>query len=135
MDINLSDDITKYKKKINQLSEELEHLQLLLSLSDRSMVLVFEGWDAAGKGGCIKHITHALNPRGYIVDRVKKPNDTEYAHSYLWRFSNYLPENGHISIFDRSWYGRMMVEPIEGFCTKEEYQRSADEINTFEQII
>ena len=99
------------------------------------MILGFEGWDAAGKGGCIKHISHALNPRGYRVARVGKPTDEDYAHTYLWRFCRSLPGPGHISIFDRTWYGRMMVEPIEGFCTKEEYQRSAAEINTFESML
>lgn len=133
--MELDQDIEKYKKRMNDLSERLETLQVFLSLSDRSMVLVFEGWDAAGKGGCIKHVTHALNPRGYLIDRVKKPDSREYAHTYLWRFSEYLPQKGHISIYDRSWYGRMMVEPIEGFCTDAEYQRSADEINMFEKIL
>ncbi len=128
-------DEEKFNKRMTALSEELEKLQVLLSLSDRALVLCFEGWDAAGKGGCIKHVTHALNPRGYRVDRVKKPNETEYAHTYLWRFADYIPEPGHIAIFDRTWYGRMMVEPIEGFCTKEEYERSADEINSFERFL
>ncbi len=133
-DIPAIDD-SKFNKRMEALSEELEKLQVLLSLSDRAMVLCFEGWDAAGKGGCIKHVTHALNPRGYRVDRVKKPNETEYAHTYLWRFSDWIPNPGHITIFDRTWYGRMMVEPIEGFCTKEEYERTADEINSFEGFL
>ncbi|AGI47591.1 hypothetical protein TALC_00592 [Thermoplasmatales archaeon BRNA1] len=120
---------------MDRLSTDLEGLQILLSLSGMSVVLVFEGWDAAGKGGCIKHIAHALNPRGYLIDRVKKPTATDLAHTYLWRFASYMPRPGHISIFDRSWYGRMMVEPIEGFCTPEEYSRSADEINTMEHML
>lgn len=134
-DLDLTEGVEKYKKRMAELSNELERLQILLSLSPYSLVLAFEGWDAAGKGGCIKHITHALNPRGYTIDRVKKPDSREYAHTYLWRFADYLPSKGRIAIFDRSWYGRMLVEPIEGFCTKEEYQRSADEINRFEEII
>ncbi|WP_400241057.1 hypothetical protein [Methanomethylophilus alvi] len=124
-----------FKKEMGALSEELERLQILLAVSGRSVILGFEGWDAAGKGGCIKHISHALNPRGYRVARVGKPTEEDYAHTYLWRFCRSLPGPGHISIFDRTWYGRMMVEPIEGFCTKEEYQRSAAEINTFESML
>lgn len=124
-----------FKKRMEALSADLERLQLLLSLSDRSLVLCFEGWDAAGKGGCIKHISHALDPRGYVVDRVKKPTSVEIAHTHLWRFADYVPAPGHISMFDRTWYGRMLVEPIEGFCTPEEYARSADEINMFEYVL
>lgn len=134
-DVVLFNECRKYTSKMEELSEELERLQVLLSLSDRSLVLCFEGWDAAGKGGCIKHLAHALNPRGYAVDRVKKPSTEEYAHTHLWRFAKWLPAPGHISVFDRTWYGRMMVEPIEGFCTEEEYQRSADEINAFEKML
>ncbi len=123
------------KKKIDKLSRKLERLQVLLAISGRTVVLGFEGWDAAGKGGCIKQISHALNPRGYRVMRVGKPTDEDYAHSYLWRFARNLPGPGRISIYDRTWYGRMMVEPIEGLCTEEEYQRSAGEINTFEALL
>lgn len=90
-DLDLNCEVSKYKKRMNELSSRLEELQVLLSLTSRSLILVFEGWDAAGKGGCIKHVTHALNPRGYIVDRVKKPDSREYAHTYLWRFADYLP--------------------------------------------
>ena len=128
-------DDSRYKKRMEELSQELERLQVLLSLSDRSLVICFEGWDAAGKGVCIKHLTHALNPRGYRVDRVKKPNETEYAHTYMWRFADWVPAPGNITVFDRTWYGRMMVEPIEGFCSDEEYSRSAGEINMFEGFL
>ncbi len=124
-----------FQKEMESLSEELERLQILLAVSGRSLILGFEGWDAAGKGGCIKHVSHALNPRGYRVARVGKPSSEDYAHTYLWRFCRSLPDPGHISIFDRTWYGRMMVEPIEGFCTEEEYGRSAEEINTFESML
>ena len=133
-DMDPGDD-SRFGKRMESLSAELERLQVLLSLSDRSVMLCFEGWDAAGKGGCIKHLAHALNPRGYRVDRVKKPNETENAHSYMWRFADWVPAPGHITMFDRTWYGRMMVEPIEGFCTDEEYSRSADEINMFEGFL
>jgi polyphosphate kinase 2 (PPK2 family) len=106
-----------------------------LSLSDRSMVVCFEGWDAAGKGSCIKHLCHALNPRGYEVFQTKAPTEEESRHTYLWRFCKGIPTKGHITVYDRTWYGRMMVEHIEGFCTEEEYRRSPIEINTLEKIM
>lgn len=133
--LDLDGDPKDYNDRMDELSEEMERLQVLLAASGRTLVLGFEGWDAAGKGGAIKHLCHALNPRGYKVARVKAPSKEDLAHNYLWRFSRNLPEPGHIAIFDRTWYGRMMVEPIEGFCTEEEYQRSADEINGFERVI
>lgn len=121
--------------RAGKLGEELGRLQILLALSGRSLVCCFEGWDAAGKGGCIRHLCHALNPRGYRVAQVKRPTPEAYDHTYLWRFAGMLPGPGRIAVFDRSWYGRMMVEPIEGFCSEEEYQRSAAEINAFESIL
>ena len=133
--LDLNGDSKDYNERMDVLSEELERLQILLAVSGRSLVLGFEGWDAAGKGGAIKHLCHALNPRGYKVERIKAPSQEDLAHNYLWRFARGLPEAGHIAIFDRTWYGRMMVEPIEGFCTEEEYNRAADEINGFESIL
>lgn len=124
-----------YKDELAKLSMELADLQVRLASSDRSLVIVFEGWDAAGKGGSIRRLTRALNPRGYYVVPVAAPVGDEKVHTYLWRFAYNMPKKGHIVIFDRSWYGRMMVEPIEGFCSEEEYQRSADEIRGFERII
>ncbi len=124
-----------YSSELEKLSEDVMNLQSRLAASDRSLVIVFEGWDAAGKGGSIKRLTRALNPRGYTVNPVSAPAGEEKLHSYLWRFSNNMPASGHISIFDRSWYGRMMVEPIEGFCSEAEYSRSASEIRGFERMI
>ncbi|MDR0309145.1 MAG: hypothetical protein LBH88_00080 [Candidatus Methanoplasma sp.] len=124
-----------YEERMDELSERLGELQMALSLSDRSMVVCFEGWDASGKGSCIKHLCHALNPRGYEVFQTKAPTDEELMHTYLWRFARGIPEKGRITIFDRTWYGRMMVEHIEGFCTEEEYRRSPFEINTFEKML
>ena len=133
--LDLDADSKDYNDRMETLSEELERLQILLAVSGRSLILCFEGWDAAGKGGAIKHICHALNPKGYRVARIKAPTQEDLAHTYLWRFSRDLPDAGHVTIFDRTWYGRMMVEPIEGFCTEEEYSRAADEINGFEAVI
>lgn len=124
-----------YKDRLEELSSKLYVLQNRLAASERSLVLVFEGWDAAGKGGSIKRVTRALNPRGYRAVPIAAPVGDERVHTYLWRFSESMPDRGHIVIFDRSWYGRMMVEPIEGFCTEEEYGRSALEICGFERTI
>ena len=96
------------------------------------MVLGFEGWDAGGKGGAIKRLTSHLDPRGYQVCPTASPNDIERKHHYLWRFWNKVPKAGHIAIFDRTWYGRVMVERIEGFCTEDEWKRAYQEINEME---
>jgi Uncharacterized conserved protein len=127
--------LSRSHKDVSKLSDELARLQLKLSESDRSLVICFEGWDAAGKGSSIKHLCHALNPRGYRVAQTKAPTETEKDHTYLWRFCGPLPKKGHITIFDRTWYGRMMVEPVEGFCTQEEYARAPGEINSFERMM
>lgn len=124
-----------YKGELEELSADLARMQIKLAASKRSLVLVFEGWDAAGKGGSIKRVVRALNPRGYYIRPVAAPVSDEKLHTYLWRFTYNMPKAGHITVFDRSWYGRMMVEPIEGFCTEEEYQRSAEEIRFFEKQI
>ena len=124
-----------YKSELEELSQEVSDLQLRLAESGRSLVLVFEGWDAAGKGGSIKRLVRALRPRGYYVMPVAAPVGDERVHTYLWRFSTSMPKAGHIAIYDRSWYGRMMVEPIEGFCDEVQYSRSAKEIRVFERMI
>ena len=124
-----------YDSTVDRLSEELADLQCRLADSERSLVLVFEGLDAAGKGSAIKRITSALNPRGYRAVPVGVPIYEERLHSYMWRFCKNVPDDGMITIFDRSWYGRMLVEAIEGFCTKEEYERSHTEINLFEDVL
>ncbi|MFP4054886.1 MAG: phosphate--AMP phosphotransferase, partial [Phycisphaerae bacterium] len=97
------------------------------------VVIVYEGWDAAGKGGNIRRLTRELDPRGYEVVPVAAPNDVEKAHHYLWRFWTQMPKAGHITIFDRSWYGRVMVERVEGFCTEPEWRRAYREINETER--
>ncbi len=134
-----SADLTKeaksYKGELEALSQRVADAQTRLAESGRSLVLVFEGWDAAGKGGSIKRLVRSMNPRGYYVRPVAAPVSEERKHTYMWRFADSMPKAGHVTVYDRSWYGRMMVEPIEGFCTDEEYQRSADEINGFERQI
>ncbi|MBD3322431.1 MAG: phosphate--AMP phosphotransferase, partial [Chitinivibrionales bacterium] len=96
------------------------------------VIIAYEGWDAAGKGGNIRRLTQELDPRGYEVVPVAAPNDIEKAHHYLWRFWQQIPKAGHITIFDRTWYGRVLVERIEGFCQKEEWKRAYREINEME---
>ena len=97
------------------------------------MVICYEGWDAAGKGGNIKRITEALDPRGFEVHPIASPEPHEKARHYLWRFWTRLPKTGHIAIFDRTWYGRVMVERLEGFCSENDWQRAYNEINEFER--
>jgi polyphosphate kinase 2 (PPK2 family) len=102
-------------------------------LQQRPVVLVFEGWDAGGKGGAIRRVTEKIDPRGYMVYPIAAPKGDDATHHYLWRFWNRIPEAGQIAIFDRSWYGRVMVERIEGFCREEEWKRAYREINQFER--
>ena len=97
------------------------------------MVVVFEGNDAAGKGGTIRRLTSAVDARIVRVIPIAAPTDEEKAHSYLWRFWRQLPRNGNIVIFDRSWYGRVLVERVEGFCSPYDYERAYGEINDFEE--
>ena len=99
----------------------------------RSIVFVFEGWDAAGKGGAIRRLTSAIDARNYRVIPVAKPTDEEKAHHYRWRFWRHVPRAGLVSIYDRSWYGRVLVERLEGFATTQEWQRAYTEINDFER--
>jgi polyphosphate kinase 2 (PPK2 family) len=98
-----------------------------------STILVFEGWDAAGKGGAIRRVTGSLDARDYQVIPIAAPNDEERAHHYLWRFWRHLSRAGRLTIFDRSWYGRVLVERVEGFATEAEYMRGYGEIDHFEE--
>jgi polyphosphate:AMP phosphotransferase len=117
-------------KKAQAMLRELEHEIYLRRVP---VVIAYEGWDAAGKGGNIRRLTQNLDPRGYEVVPVAAPNDVEKAHHYLWRFWAQMPKAGHIAIFDRSWYGRVLVERVEGFCTEAEWRRAYREINSMEQ--
>ncbi len=123
----------EYKKKLAKLQAKLSELHNQLYRYRIPVVLAFEGWDAGGKGGAIKRLTRALDPRGYTVNPVASPNDIEKVHHYLWRFWNNMPKAGHIAIFDRSWYGRVMVERIEGFCREDEWRRAYREMNQMEE--
>ena len=124
-----------YDKKLDALQDELFELHNRLYRSRVPLVIVYEGWDAAGKGGNIKRLTSGLDPRGYEVIPVGVPSKPELNRHFLWRFWMNLPKSGHIAIFDRSWYGRVLVERVEGFCTEEQWKRAYDEINRFERSL
>jgi polyphosphate:AMP phosphotransferase len=117
--------LKRYQGKLNQLQRAARERKV-------STILVFEGWDAAGKGGSIRRITAALDARDYQVIQIAAPTDEEAAHNYLWRFWRHLPRAGRVTIYDRSWYGRVLVERIEGFARTREWQRAYAEINDFE---
>lgn len=122
-----------YEKEVKRLQKKLEKLHGELYRRRIPVVLAFEGWDAGGKGGAIKRLTKRMDPRGYVVHPTCAPNDLEKKYHYLWRFWRAFPKEGHVAIFDRSWYGRVMVERIEGFCTPEEWKRAYREINEMEK--
>ncbi len=121
-----------YKKSVNTLQGKLNSLRRGARAKGTSMILVFEGWDAAGKGGAIRRVVRALDARYYQVISVSAPTEEERAHHYLWRFWRHIPRAGRVAVFDRSWYGRVLVERIEGFATEKEWMRSYAEINDFE---
>ncbi|MEE0375677.1 MAG: polyphosphate:AMP phosphotransferase [Lachnospiraceae bacterium] len=133
VDLSKRLDRETYEKKLEELQKKLTLLHSEIYAKRIPVVLAFEGWDAGGKGGAIKRLTRALDPRGYTVNPTSSPNDIERAHHYLWRFWTKMPKDGHIAIFDRTWYGRVMVERIEGFCTTQEWQRAFKEMNQMEQ--
>jgi AMP-polyphosphate phosphotransferase len=122
-----------YEVQLERLQKRLHELEHEIYLRRLGVVVAYEGWDAAGKGGNIRRLVQGLDPRGFEVFPVAAPNDVEKAHHYLWRFWRDVPKAGHIAIFDRSWYGRVMVERIEGFCSTEEWQRAYGEINDMER--
>ena len=134
-EVDLSKTVSEedYKKELDKLQERLSELHNELYHKKIPVIIAYEGWDAAGKGGNIKRITEALDPRGFEVHPIASPEPHEKTRHYLWRFWNRLPKTGHIAIFDRTWYGRVMVERLEGFCNENEWQRAYNEINEFEK--
>jgi polyphosphate kinase 2 (PPK2 family) len=133
VDLSLALDRDTYVKELTRYQIELRELGYQVYVQKRPVALVFEGWDAAGKGGAIKRITEKLDPRGYVVHPIAAPQGEDKTHHYLYRFWRRLPERGQIAIFDRSWYGRVMVERIEGFCSEDAWKRAYREINAFER--
>ena len=132
LDLTLKLDRETYVSELTRRQIELRELGYQIYLQQRPVVIVFEGWDAAGKGGAIKRITERLDPRAYSVYPISAPQGDEKSKHYLYRFWKRLPECGQTAIFDRSWYGRVLVERVEGFATEAEWRRSYREINTFE---
>jgi polyphosphate:AMP phosphotransferase len=123
----------EYDRELEHLQGRLNALFAKLKRKDRSTIAMFEGWDAAGKGGAIRRVTGALDARDYRVIPIAAPTDEEKQHHYLWRFWRHLPGHGGMSIYDRSWYGRVLVERVEGFAREDEWQRAYNEINEFEE--
>lgn len=122
-----------YDADLAALQERLAKIQVAHIIHDHRSVILFEGWDAAGKGGIIKRMTADWDPRYYQVHPISAPTEEERDHHYLWRFWTKLPASRNIAIFDRSWYGRVLVERVEGFCSKADWTRAYDEINAFER--
>jgi polyphosphate kinase 2 (PPK2 family) len=123
----------QYDRRLTAAQAEIGRLTRGLEKADRSLLVAFEGPDAAGKGGAIRRLTQAMSPYVYRVIGIAAPTDEERAHPYLWRFWRNLPRQGRVTIYDRSWYGRVLVERLEGFARQEEWQRAYSEINEFEE--
>ena len=132
LDLTLKLDPAEYKAELSEAQGQLGLLTRKLGKEGRSLILVFEGPDAAGKGGAIRRLTAAMDARDFQVITVASPTDEERSHPYLWRFWRGLPKQGRVSIYDRSWYGRVLVERVEGFATPDQWQRAFEEINEFE---
>ncbi|MEN6611558.1 MAG: polyphosphate:AMP phosphotransferase [Methanoregulaceae archaeon] len=126
---------SEYKTRINECQHRLGELQFAIHNLKVPVILVFEGWDAAGKGGVIIRLNQALNPRCSVVEPISAPLLEERDHHYLWRFYRRFPRNGTITIFDRSWYGRVLVERVEGLAAESEWSRAYQEINTMEESL
>jgi len=132
--IDLTQQLDKdtYRREVDRYQTSMRVLGYHLYHQKRPAVIVFEGWDAAGKGGAINRLTERLDPREFVVHPIGAPRGDDAEKHYLWRFWRRLPERGNIAIFDRSWYGRVMVERVEGFAKPEEWRRAYQEIKDFE---
>ena len=134
-EVDLSPSLTdeEYRKELKKLQKRLGELHNVVYRKKIPVILCYEGWDAAGKGGNIRRIARPLDPRGFDVMPIASPGPHEPARQYLWRFWTGLPRSGHFCIFDRTWYGRVMVERLEGFCSEDDWKRAYNEINEFER--
>lgn len=128
-------DKADYERALAREQRRLLEIQLTRFVQRRRAVVVFEGWDASGKGGAIRRMTGQLDPRGFRVWPIGPPTEAEKAQPYLWRFWTRLPEPGTIAIFDRSWYGRVLVERVEGLAGEASWRCAYDEINAFEELL
>ncbi|WP_428738729.1 polyphosphate kinase 2 [Sulfurimonas sp.] len=128
-------EVLEYENKLKKLQIELLKMQNYIKDTGQKVLMIFEGRDAAGKGGTIKRITEHLNPRGARVVALDKPSDTEKTQWYFQRYVHHLPSAGEIVLFDRSWYNRAGVEPVMEFCTPEEHQEFLQEVPEFEKML
>jgi polyphosphate kinase 2 (PPK2 family) len=128
-------DKDEYEDQLKELQLRMLMIQRTLYRKRRRAVVALEGWDAAGKGGAIRRLTEKLDPRGFKVWPIGAPREEEQGRHYLWRFWQKLPVPGELAIFDRTWYGRVLVERVEGFAAKDEWRRAFDEINGFEKLL
>jgi len=133
IDLSLSLDKDQYKNLLKEYQKALSPLVDQVFLQERSVVIVLEGWDTAGKSSVIHRIIEKIDPHIFRVYAINPPNDIEKSHHYLWRFWQKLPEKGQIAIFDHSWYGRVLNDRVEANCTEDEWQRAYREINSFER--
>jgi PPK2 family polyphosphate:nucleotide phosphotransferase len=124
-----------YEKRLKKLQKQMLQIQQAYYHQGRRAIIVFEGWDAAGKGGAIRRLTEKLDPRGFTVNPISAPTAEEQGRHYLYRFQSRLPAPGGITIFDRSYYGRVLVERVEGFASEHQWQRAYQEINEFERLL
>ena len=133
VDLARTIDPDDYKKELAKQQRRLAKFAARASEAEIRTILVFEGWDAAGKGGAIRRLTHALDARDVDLVPIAAPSEEELRYHYLWRFWRRVPRAGRMVIFDRSWYGRVLVERVEGFAREDEWQRAYAEINEFER--
>jgi polyphosphate kinase 2 len=131
----VKDEVLQYEDELKKLQIELLKMQNHIKETGQKILMIFEGRDAAGKGGTIKRITEHLNPRGARVVALDKPSDTEKTQWYFQRYAHHLPSAGEIVLFDRSWYNRGGVEPVMGFCTQEEHKEFLHEVPEFEKML
>ncbi len=135
LDLSIKLSKEAYREALEPLQNELHALQIQARDRQVPVIIVYEGWDASGKGGNIRRLTERLDPRFLTVYGIGKPTEDELSHHYLWRFWTKLPCRNEMVIFDRSWYGRVLVERVEGFATIAEWQRAYGEINEFERLL
>ena len=133
LDLTRKLDREAYVREVTARQIQLRELGYQVYLQKRPAIILFEGWDAAGKGGAIKRVTEKLDPRGYVVYSIAAPQGEDKTRHYLYRFWRRLPERGQIAVFDRTWYGRVLVERVEGFAAEAEWKRAYKEINSFER--
>ncbi|MCW5978266.1 MAG: hypothetical protein KIT09_09325 [Bryobacteraceae bacterium] len=133
IDLTLSLDRKTYVTQLTRRQIQLRELGYQVYAQKRPALILYEGWDAAGKGGSINRLTERIDPRGYVVYPISAPSGEDATHHYLYRFWRRLPERGQIAVYDRSWYGRVLVERVEGLATEAEWKRAYREINSFER--